>query len=441
MKKRFISHLNSLVTKNSFIPPERYEELNVKRGLRHKNGIGVLVGLTKIGSVHGYIIEHNQKKVADGRLYYRGIEIKKLISQLENKRYAFEKTMFLLLFGKLPNVEELKTFSQLLYNQQTLPDEFVENFILRKPSRDIMNQLQRNVICLYTLDDNPDAIDLDNLITQALTIIAKFPSFLVYSYQATRHKYLGKSLVIRNPKKTQSISENILYMLRTNKQFTPLEAEILDLMLVVHAEHGGGNNSSFTAHVVSSTETDTYSTIAASIGSLKGPKHGGANFMVQKMVDDMEQKIDVTNRDEIREYIRGLFKKEHFDKAGVVYGMGHAIYTKSDPRAIIMKEKGRLLAQEKNLEKRFWVFEQIEALTKEVGKELKGNNFEICANVDLYSGFIYQTLNIPQELYTPLFAMSRLASWNAHRIEQLISDKKLIRPAYHAIKKNGDLQQ
>ena len=330
-------------------------------------------------------------------------------------------------------------FISTLKEYQNLPDEFIEDFILRKPSTDIMNQLQRSVLCLYTLDENPDDISLSNLIDQSLNLIAKFPSLLVYCYQACNYKHFNKSLIIHNPVEEYSIAQNILHMLRSDNQFTELEAEVLDLILVIHAEHGGGNNSTFTSHVVSSTRTDTYSSISASIGALKGPMHGGANSMVTKMVEDIKKNTDPYNEVRLKEYLKKIFNKETFDKKGRIYGMGHAVYTISDPRAVLLKKKAYELAKEKNALEEFELFSNIEKLTKEIGKELKGDKFEICANVDLYSGFVYKLLNIPQNIFTPLFALSRIASWNAHRMEQILVDKKLIRPAYKAIDENGNV--
>ena len=441
MKTDFINELGVMFTENNSISDDIYNKLNVKRGLRNKNGTGVLVGLTKIGSVLGYSIDKDGKKIpADGKLYYRGISIEKLVALFKKeKTFCFEKTIFLLLFGKVPSNFELKMFISTLKEYQHLPDEFIEDFILRKPSTDIMNQLQRSVLCLYTLDENPDDVSLSNLIDQSLNLIAKFPSLLVYCYQACNYKHFNKSLIIHNPVEEYSIAQNVLHMLRSDNQFTELEAEVLDLILVIHAEHGGGNNSTFTSHVVSSTRTDTYSSISASIGALKGPMHGGANSMVTKMVEDIKKNTNPYDEVKLKEYLKKIFNKEVFDKKGRIYGMGHAVYTISDPRAVLLKKKAYELAKEKNALEEFELFSNIEKLTKEIGKETKGKNFEICANVDLYSGFVYKLLNIPQNIFTPLFALSRIASWNAHRMEQILVDKKLIRPAYKAIDENGNV--
>jgi len=401
MKTDFINELGVMFTENNSISDDIYNKLNVKRGLRNKNGTGVLVGLTKIGSVLGYSIDKDGKKIpSDGKLYYRGIPIEKLVAQFKKeKTFCFEKTIFLLLFGKVPSNFELKMFISTLKEYQHLPDEFIEDFILRKPSTDIMNQLQRSVLCLYTLDENPDDVSLSNLIDQSLNLIAKFPSLLVYCYQACNYKHFNKSLIIHNPVEEYSIAQNVLHMLRSDNQFTELEAEVLDLILVIHAEHGGGNNSTFTSHVVSSTRTDTYSSISASIGALKGPMHGGANSMVTKMVEDIKKNTNPYDEVKLKEYLKKIFNKEAFDKKGRIYGMGHAVYTISDPRAVLLKKKAYELAKEKNALEEFELFSNIEKLTKEIGKETKGKNFEICANVDLYSGFVYKLLNIPQKVW------------------------------------------
>ncbi len=440
MDDKFLDSLSKIIKQNNVIEPELYDKYDVKRGLRHKNGTGVLVGLTKIGSVHGYKIEDNKKIPEEGRLYYRDYEIKKLASILKvEDRFSFEKTMFLLLFGEVPTFAELNLFISSLNEFQNLPEEFTENFLLRKPSIDLMNQLQRAVLCLYTIDDNPDDTSLNNLIRQALSIIGKFPSILTYSYNAHRHKHFNESLVIHNPRPDLSIAENILYMFRHNNDFSRIESTTLDLLLVIHAEHGGGNNSTFTSHVVSSTGTDTYSAISAAIGSLKGPKHGGANSMVSKMINNIKENVEYSDREKLREYLRKMLNNEVFDKSGLIYGMGHAIYTLSDPRAELLKVKAEELALSKNKSEEFNLYKNIEEISKELFKEIRGTDFEICANVDFYSGFVYKLLNIPEIMFTPLFATSRIASWNAHRIEQLVFDKKIIRPAYKAIDADGNL--
>ena len=366
MDDKFLDSLSKIIKQNNVIEPELYDRYDVKRGLRHKNGTGVLVGLTKIGSVHGYKIEDNKKIPEKGRLYYRDYEIKKLASILKvEDRFSFEKTMFLLLFGEVPTSAELNLFISSLNGFQNLPEEFTENFLLRKPSIDLMNQLQRAVLCLYTIDDNPDDTSLNNLIRQALSIIGKFPSILTYSYNAYRHKHFNDSLVIHNPRPDLSIAENILYMFRHNNDFSRIESTTLDLLLVIHAEHGGGNNSTFTSHVVSSTGTDTYSAISAAIGSLKGPKHGGANSMVSKMINNIKENVDYSDREKLREYLRKMLNNEVFDKSGLIYGMGHAIYTLSDPRAELLKVKAEELALSKNKTDEFNLYKNIEEISNQ----------------------------------------------------------------------------
>lgn len=440
MEKIFMNSITRMIHENNVIEPELYEKYDVKRGLRHKNGTGVLVGLTKIGSVHGYDLIDGIKIPKHGRLYYRDYEIKKLDSYLqEEKRFSFEKTIFLLLFGELPTTKQLLIFRKALSKYQELPEEFTQNFLLRKPSQNIMNQLQRAVICMYTIDDNPDDTTLENLIAQSVNMVAKFPSLLAHSYSAYRHRFQNESLVIHSPKPENSIAENILHMLRHDHKFSAIEAQTLDLLLVIQAEHGGGNNSTFTSHVVSSTGTDTYSAIAASIGSLKGPKHGGANAKVEEMIAEIKHAVPNPTAENLEKYLQLILEKKAFDKAGLIYGMGHAIYTTSDPRADILREKAKQLARKKGEITTFELYENIEQAAIRVMKKSKGADFAICANVDFYASFVYQILDIPKELYTPLFATSRIASWNAHRMEQLIFEKKIIRPAYKSVDAKGQL--
>ncbi|TDT72524.1 citrate synthase [Hypnocyclicus thermotrophus] len=428
-----IKTLNKLIEhakENNKINPTYYDLYDIKRGLRNNNGTGVLVGLTEVGSVHGYVIEDDKKIPREGKLFYRGIEINEIVNGFqEDKRYGFEETIYLLLFGKLPNKKELDDFNKLLGSMRNLPSGFNENFILKLPSKDVMNLLQRTILFLYSLDDNPDDISINNIVKQSLYLIARFPTIIAYGYQAKVYNYDNKSLFIHPAREDYSTAENILHMSRADSKFTRIEAEVLDLSLVMHAEHGGGNNSAFATHVVSSSGTDTYSAIATAVGSLKGPKHGGANIKVRNMIDNIKENVkNYSNKEELKKYLKQILNKEVFDKQGLIYGMGHAIYTISDPRAMLLKEKARELAIDKNAVKEFELYENIELLTKEIFLEQK--NKLICANVDLYSGFVYSMLNIPQELYTPLFATARIASWCAHRIEQILSDKKIIRPAY-----------
>jgi citrate synthase len=428
-----IKTLNKLIEyakENNKINPTYYDLYDIKRGLRNNNGTGVLVGLTEVGSVHGYVIEDDKKIPREGKLFYRGIEINELVNGFqEDKRYGFEETIYLLLFGKLPTKEELDDFNKLLGSMRNLPHGFNENFILKLPSKDVMNLLQRTILFLYSLDDNPDDISINNIVKQSLYLIARFPTIIAYGYQAKVYNYDNKSLFIHPAREDYSTAENILHMSRADSKFSKIEAEILDLSLVMHAEHGGGNNSAFATHVVSSSGTDTYSAIATAVGSLKGPKHGGANIKVRNMIDNIKENVkNYSDKTELKSYLKKILNKEVFDKQGLIYGMGHAIYTLSDPRAMLLKEKARELAIDKDAVEEFELYENIELLTKELFLEQK--NKIICANVDLYSGFVYSMLNIPQELYTPLFATARIASWCAHRIEQILSDKKILRPAY-----------
>ena len=426
--------LTALAENNNYIEPKYYDMYDVKRGLRNKNGTGVLVGLTEIGSVHGYSVEDDKKIPMEGELYYRGIEIKSLVEGFETEdRMGFEECMYLLLFGELPKKDELKEFNELLDNFRRLPQGFTENFLLKLPSKNIMNLLQRTVLFLYSKDENPDDVSVENLVKQSIELMARFPTIVAYGYQAKEHNFNKKSLFIHPPKKGLGTAENLLYMSRPDNKYTKTEAETLDLALVIHAEHGGGNNSAFATHVVSSSGTDTYSAISTAVGSLKGPKHGGANIMVKQMIDNIKGNINYHDRDELKEYLVKMLNKEVFNKEGLIYGMGHAIYTKSDPRAVLLKKKAYKLAEEKGALKELQLYVNIEEITKELFMERKGR--DIAANVDLYSGFVYEMLNIPEDLYTPLFATARMAGWCAHRIEQIVSDKKIIRPAYKNVSK------
>ncbi|WP_461206403.1 citrate/2-methylcitrate synthase [Clostridium sp. DL1XJH146] len=426
--------LATIVEMNNRIDTSLYDEYALKRGLRNNNGTGVLVGLTKVGSVHGYKTENNKKISQPGKLDYRGITINELVNGFQKeKRHGFEEVSYLLLFGKLPNRDELCEFKDILSDFRVLPDGFVEDMILKFPSKDIMNKLQRSILVSYSFDENPDDVGVRNLLIQSMKMLAKFPLFIAYGYSAKGHYYDGKSLVIHSPEKELDTAENILHLIRPDNSFTEKEAELLDLCLVVHSEHGGGNNSAFATHVVSSTGTDTYSALAAAVGSLKGPKHGGANLKVIKMVDNIKENInDWNNKAKLKDYLYKIIRKEAFDKKGLIYGMGHAIYTLSDPRAVLLKEKAYELAVEKDRLEEFELYKNIEKLTIEIIKEIRPGK-DICANVDLYSGFVYNMLNIPQELYTPIFATARVAGWCAHRIEQIVSEPKIIRPAYQNV--------
>jgi len=436
--KEIEEHLNDLLqlTKEmNVIPAELYYKYNVKRGLRNSDGTGVLVGLTSIGEVHGYSIEDSDKIPAQGKLLYRGLELKELATAcLEEDRHGFEEICFLILFGVLPNKEQLKDFKDLLVELRTLPNNFVEDMILKAPSPNIMNKLARSVLALYSYDSNPDDISVKNTLIQSIGLIAKFPVLIANAYAVKRHSYDGDSLYIHIPNPKLDIAENFLYMIRPNREFTKEEADILDLCLMIHAEHGGGNNSAFTTHVVSSTGTDTYSAISAAVGSLKGPKHGGASLSVAEMFDDIKKNIaDWKDETEVKNYLTKIVNKEAFDKTGLIYGMGHAIYTLSDPRAVMLKEKARELAWLKGKEDEFALYELVERLTPEVFSENRDNKKVLCANVDFYSGFVYSMLGIEKDLYIPLFAMSRIVGWCAHRMEEIVSGGRIMRPAYKSV--------
>lgn len=431
------SKLLNLLEKNSYINPELYTEYNIKRGLRNSNGTGVLVGITRIANVEGYVLEDGKKIPTDGRLLYRGIPLNDIVKGFqEDNRFGFEETVYLLLLGELPSKESLANFSQMLERYKTFPKFYNEDMIYKSVSKNIMNMMQRTVLSLYNYDDDPENLELLNTLRQSIDIIAKLPLLMAYCFNSKRHYYDNDSLIIHRPKPGAGTAENILHMLRKDCEYTEEEAKLLDLCLVVHAEHGGGNNSAFATHVVSSSGTDMYSAIATAIGSLKGPKHGGANIMVAEMLDNIKENCNWKDRDSVSNYLDKIMNKESFNKTGLVYGMGHAIYTISDPRAVLLKEKAKQMAEEKGYEDQFYLLNTIEELTKIKMKEKKGDDFEICANVDLYSGLVYEMLGINRQLYTPIFAVSRIAGWCAHRLEQ-IRDDKIMRPGYVSIR---DLQ-
>lgn len=420
------------------ISKDIYDKYNVKKGLRYKDGTGVMAGVTSIGEVSGYYIDDGEKKPMAGHLRYRGYEISELVSACEKEgRFGFEEVVYLLLFGELPSKECLESFCGYIGQSRFLPGGFAEDMILKAPSNNIMNKLGRAVLASYSYDDNPDDLSIDNILRQSIRLIAQLPVMASYGYQAKRHYYDGKSLFLHSPKPELSTAENFLYMLRPDNKYEKEEAELLDALLMVHAEHGGGNNSAFTTHVVSSTDTDTYSAISAAIGSLKGPKHGGANAKVMGMMENIEENVsDWADREEVGAYIARIIRKEAFDRSGLVYGMGHAIYTMSDPRAEIIKKKARELAEkDPELQKEFNLYLLIEELTPGIFAEVKKSDKVMCANVDMYSGFVYKMLGIPPELYTPLFAIARIPGWCAHRLEEVHANRKIIRPAYKSISK------
>ncbi len=408
-----------------------YLEYDVKRGLRDFNGKGVLTGLTEISDVQGYSIARGEKTPIDGELYYQGYPIRDLVKGFEQRRFGFEEITYTLLFGRLPTPPQLEEFLEILGEFRDLPDTFVRDVVMKAPSSNMMNTLQKCVLTLYSYDDKPEDISIRNVLRQSMQLIAQFPLITVYGYHAYRHYHLDKSLVIRNPRKELSTAENILRLLRKDGSYTELEAKVLDVALVLHAEHGGGNNSTFTNHVVSSSGTDTYSAVAASLGSLKGPKHGGANLKVQEMFEVIRKEVtDWENEDMIREYLLKILNKDAFDRTGLIYGIGHAVYTESDPRAVILKEYAQKLSVEKGRDEEFALYDRVERIAKDCIMSGRRIHKPVCANVDFYSGFVYHMLGLPKELYTPIFAISRISGWSAHRIEELVNGAKIIRPAY-----------
>ncbi len=419
-----------------------YEEYDVKRGLRDSSGKGVLTGLTEISDVVSFGYVEGEKVPIDGELYFQGVNVRDLVQGFANRRFAFEESTYLLLFGKLPTEEQLKEFIEILGEFRSLPDTFVRDVVMKAPSSNMMNTLQKCVLTLYSYDENPEDISIANVLRQSLRLIAQFPLFCVYGYHAYRHYHLDKSLIIRNPKPELSTAENILRLLRKDGTYTELEAKVLDVALVLHAEHGGGNNSTFTTHVVSSTGTDTYSAVAASLGSLKGPKHGGANLKVQEMFRDIKDHVSNWKDEEaLRAYLIRILRKEAFDKAGLIYGIGHAVYTESDPRAVILKEYARKLSEEKGLTREFELYERVERLGGECLMSGRKLLKPVCANVDFYSGFVYSMLGLPAELFTPIFAISRISGWSAHRIEELANAGKIVRPAYKYVGHHVDYEE
>lgn len=431
--KNFIEKLSILAERNDPINPDLYQKYDVKRGLRNANGTGVLVGLTRIGDVVGYEVGANKEKIpVPGRLLYRGYDVVDLIRDAEaNDDYCYEQCAYLLLFGELPNKAELAEFRAFIGESRTLPPNFTEDMIMKAPSQDIMNKLARGVLASYSYDENPEDRSVENNLRQCIELISRFSTLAAYGYQARRRYYENKSMYIHNPLPELSTAENFLHLIRPDCQYTKLEAEILDLALILHAEHGGGNNSSLTVHVVSSADTDTYSAIAAAVGSLKGRRHGGANIRVVEMMDEIKANVkDWADEKEVRGYLYKIAKKEAFDYSGKIYGMGHAVYTISDPRALLLREKARKLAEEKNCMEEYNLYRMVEEIAPEIIMEVHHSDKQICANVDLYSGFVYTMLNIPRELYTPIFAISRIAGWSAHRIEELVAGGRIYRPAY-----------
>ena len=438
-----IVQLSDKCRENMKIDPELYRKYEVKRGLRDISGQGVLTGLTEISEIRSYTMVDRDMIPMEGKLYYQGIDIEDIVDGfIKEDRFGFEETAYLLLFGKLPNKVELKNFMDLLAKyREDLPTSFVRDIIMKAPSKDMMNTLARSVLTLYSYDDLADDTSVENVLRQCLQLIALFPMLSVYGYQAYSHYHDGNSLFIHAPVNEMSTAENILHILRPDSKFSKLEARILDIALVLHAEHGGGNNSTFTTHVVSSSGTDTYSTIAASLGSLKGPRHGGANIKVMRMFEDMKEQVkDWENEDEVAKYLVDVLNKKAFDQKGLIYGMGHAVYSISDPRACIFKKFVKSLSEEKGMEKEFALYSIVERLAPQVIANERKIYKGVSANVDFYSGFVYSMLGLPYELYTPIFAISRIAGWSAHRLEEIINDGKIIRPAYKAVAAHKDYE-
>lgn len=418
-----------------YIDPELYDKYEVRRGLRYKSGRGVLTGLTEIGEVKSYTIDDGEMIPCEGKLYYHGVDLESLVEGFSSdNRFGFEETAYILLFGIQPTREQLAEFRKLLSEYRALPNSFVRDVIMKAPSGDMMNGLARSVLTLYSYDKEADDTSIANVLRQCLQLIAVFPMLSVYGYQVCNHYLNGHSLYIHTPPAELSTAETILYMLRPNRKYTELEAKILDICLVIHAEHGGGNNSTFTTHVVSSSGTDTYSVVAASLGSLKGPKHGGANKKVVEMFNDIKTNVkDWTNEEELTKYLQKIIDKEAFDKSGLIYGIGHAVYSISDPRAKIIKSFAKPLAEEKGKMDEYRLYEMVEKIAPTL---LSKRNRAASANVDFYSGFVYDMLGLPLELYTPIFAIARIAGWSAHRIEELVNAGKIIRPAYKNVAKH-----
>jgi citrate synthase len=423
------------ITDDNYINNELYAKFNVKRGLRNADGTGVLVGLTRVGEVHGYIVDEGEKVAVPGKLYYRGIDVEDIVSSAEkNNRFCFEETVYLLLFGQLPNRKQLEEFTELIGSNRALPKNFAEDVIMKAPSRDIMNKLASSILALYPYDEAPEDQSPENVLRQCINLIARFPTIVAYSYMSKKHYFDNESLVIHLSDPACSTAETLLSLIRPDQKYTRQEAQLLDLALALHAEHGGGNNSTFTVHVVSSSDTDTYSTIAAGIGSLKGFKHGGANAKVIGMMNNIMQNVkNWESEEEAAAYLEKILKGEAYDGTKLIYGQGHAVYTVTDPRAILLRDKAESLAEEKGLIKEFNLYRLIERLVPVVFKKVKGSDKDICTNVDFYSGFVYKMLGLPPELNTPIFAVSRIAGWCAHRLEEIITGGRIIRPAYKCV--------
>lgn len=430
-----LTRLREELTENNKIDPANFERYQVKRGLRNQDGTGVMAGLTNICNVHGYIINEGEKTPIEGKLTYRGVDLVDIIDGCEREgRFGYEEVVWLLLFGKLPNERQLEFIRRVLSDCRELPQDFIEDMIMKAPSANIMNKLARSVLALYSYDGNPDDTSIENVLRQCIQLIAQLPTIMTYAYQVKRRYYDHKSMYIHSMKKEYGTAENILRTMRWDKKFTDEEAKLLDTCLMIHAEHGGGNNSTFTARVLTSSGTDTYAAISSAINSLKGPRHGGANIKVRDMMRCIQDGVsNWKNDDEVCEFIAKIFRREAGDGSGLIYGMGHAVYTLSDPRATILKKKAASLAEKKGRIDEFMLIDAVERLTPDVFAKVKNQKKIMCANVDLYSGFVYDMLGIPEDVFTPLFAVARISGWCAHRLEEIISGGKIIRPAYKSV--------
>ena len=435
-----ISSLCGELDKNNSISKSDFARYHVKRGLRNEDGTGVMAGLTRICSVEGYYILDGERVAKEGKLFYRGYDLNQIVANcVKENRFGFEEVIWLLLFGNLPTEDQLASLQEVLSVCRALPDDFIEDMMIKHPSKDIMNKMARSIMCLYSYDENPDDISVANVLRQSLQLIAQVPTIMNTAYQVKRRAFYGKSMYLHPILRDQTTAQYILNQTRSDKKFTDEEAKLLDIMLMLHAEHGGGNNSTFSTRVLTSSGTDTYSAITAGFGSLKGPRHGGANVKVSKMLSEIIENVpDPTDEGQLKDYLIKILKKEAGDGLGLIYGMGHAVYTLSDPRAVILKKSARELAYQAGYEKEFRTLENIEKITPGLLCEFKGENKEICANVDLYSGLVYKTLKLPEDLFTPLFASARIVGWCAHRLEELTSSGKIIRPAYKSVSKTRD---
>ncbi len=435
--QKSIKNLCDEYLKYNNIDQSLYERFDIKRGLRNKDGSGVVIGLTNVCNVHGYVMNEGEKQPKEGELIYRGYDVRDLVNGfIEEDRFGFEEVVYLLLFGYLPSREQLEAFCEFLAECRELPEDFTEDMILKAPSPNVMNKLARSVLALYSYDDNADVTTLENELGKAIKLISRMPTIMVSAYQVKRRHYYHKSMYFHPIRKEESFAQSILSTLRADRHYTDAEAKLLDLCLILHAEHGGGNNSTFTCRVLTSSGTDSYSAYAGAVSALKGPKHGGANIKVMEMLEYLKEGIkDWSNDDEVEAFLEKMLKKEAGDRSGLIYGMGHAVYTLSDPRQKILKERAMSMAKGTEFEKEFLLLDAVERLTPKAFANVKGTHDVICANVDMYSGLVYKMLGIPQDLYTALFAVARMAGWAAHRMEELTSGGKIIRPAYKAIAK------